>query len=137
MADLNKFGDLQNVVVTSNKTLTAADQGIVQDVAVDALTITLPSTSAGLTFIIRNRGRVGSGTLPAGAVQSKSVAVSVSPAAADAIAGNGFTAAVNKDAINTKATAQVGDYIKLTGTGTAGVTAWQLEEVSGIWAREA
>lgn len=137
MADLNKLADLQHVRVTGNKTLTAADQGIVQDVVVDGVIITLPSTAADLEFYVANRGRIGSGTLPDGAVQNKSVAVAVSPAAADGFTGNGFTPVINKDAINTKATSQVGDYIRIAGTGTAGVTAWYILEASGTWAREA
>lgn len=136
MADLNKLADLQNVNVTANKTLAAADQGIVQDVNATGITITLPATAPGLVFYIRNKVRIGAGTLPVGAVQNKQL-VTVRPQAADGFTGNGFTPAVNKAALNTAATSQVGDYIKVTGTGTAGVGAWIIEEASGIWAREA
>ncbi len=126
----------QSVNVTSNKTLTLADQGIVQNVQADGIVITLPATSAGATFVIRNGGvPVSNG--PTGTGANGSVLVAVSPAAADAIAGNGFTAAVNKDALNTKATSQVGDEITLVGSGATGVTAWTLQEVIGVWAREA
>ena len=138
MADLNKFADLGNVIITANKTLAPADQGIVQDVAVDSV-ITLPSaaaTPAGTTFIVRNRGRIGA-ALPAGAVANKTAQITVAPNAADGVVGNGITPAVNKGVINTKATNQVGDYVKLVNTGVAGATAWQLEEVAGIWARVA
>lgn len=126
----------QSVNVTSNKTLVLADQGIVQNVQADGIIITLPSTSAGAVFIIRNGGvPITSG--PAGTGANGSCAVNVSPAAADAIAGNGFTATVNKDAINTKATSLVGDEIKVIGSGTAGATAWSIVDIVGIWAREA
>lgn len=126
----------RSVSVTSNKTLTAADQGIVQNVQADGVVITLPSTAAGTTFVIRNGGvPVSNG--PAGSGSNASLAVTVSPAAADAIAGNGFTAAVNKDAINTKATSTVGDEITIVGSGTAGVAAWNIQELVGTWAREA
>ena len=126
----------KSVLVTSNKTLTAADSGIVQRVRGD-VTITLPATALGLSFIIENAG-AGITNGPTGATAgNKSSAVAVSPAAADGITGNGFTAAVNKDAINTKATAQVGDRIALLGTGTAGVTGWIATSVKGVWAREA
>ena len=125
-----------SVDVTGNKTLAATDQGIVQNVIADAAVITLPSTANGLCFTIRNGGvKVTNG--PAGTGSNGTVLVAVSPAAADAIAGNGFTATVNKDALNTKATSQVGDEITIVGTGTAGVTAWQTQECIGIWAREA
>lgn len=116
----------KGVDVSSNKTLTAADCGIVQNVTVDGVVITLPSTADGLVFTIRNGGK-SDGT----------VGVSVSPAAADGITGNGYTATINKDAINTKATAKAGDEITLSANGTAGVTAWTVQEVVGTWSREA
>lgn len=126
----------QSVDVTTNKTLTAADQGIVQNVRADAIVITLPATAAGSCFVIRNGGVQVSGG-PTGTGSDGQILVAVSPAAADAIAGNGFTAAVNKDALNTKATAQVGDEITVIGSGAAGVAAWNMREVIGVWAREA
>lgn len=125
-----------SVDVTTNKTLTAADAGIVQNVTVDGVVITLPGTADGLSFTIRNGGDNPANT-PAGAVADGSCGVSVSPAAADAIAGNGFTATINKDAINTKATSKVGDEITVSGNGTAGVTAWTITNLIGTWAREA
>lgn len=124
---------LPSVDVTSNKTLTAADQGIVQNVRSSSAVITLPSTAAGLSFRIANGGAVVTSG-PTGA-SGAAVTVNVSPAAADAIAGNGFTAAVNKDAINT--TGSVGDYIVLAASGTAGVSAWNIVEQTGTWTREA
>jgi len=126
----------QSVDVSANKTLTAADQGIVQNVVADGIVITLPSTAAGLSFTVRNGGvKVTNGAAGTGA--NGTVLVAVSPAAADAIAGNGFTAAVNKDALNTKATSTVGDEITVVGSGTTGVTAWSIAELVGTWAREA
>lgn len=123
----------QSVNVSTNKTLTLADQGIVQNVIADGIVITLPSTAAGSTFVIRNGGvPVTSG--PAGTGSDQSVLVAVSPAAADKIQGNGFTAADNKDALNTKDTSQVGDEITLVGDGVDG---WNIQECIGTWAREA
>lgn len=137
MSDFNKNADLPRVFVTGNKTLTSADQGIIQDVSVDAV-ITLPSTAAGLEFIIRNAGRVKPTSGPVGALSNKVAQASVSPAAADGFTGAGVvTPAVNKDLINTKATNKVGDYLKVRGTGTAGVAAWTVVERGGIWDREA
>lgn len=125
-----------SVDVTTNKTLTAADAGIVQNVTVDGVVVTLPGTADGLVFTIRNGGDNPANTAT-GAVADGSCGVSVSPAAADAIAGNGFTATINKDAINTKATSKVGDEITVVGNGTAGVTAWTISNLIGTWAREA
>lgn len=116
--------------VTTNKTLTLADQGIVQNVRSSSAVITLPATTAGATFIIRNGGAVVTNG-PTG-TSGAAVTVAISPAAADQIAGNGFTAADNKDAINTLG--QVGDYMTLVGDGTNG---WCIAELSGTWTREA
>ncbi len=123
----------QSVNVTSNKTLTLADQGIVQNVQADGITITLPSTSAGATFVIRNGGvPVSNG--PTGTGANGSLLAAVSPAAADKIQGNGLTAADNKDLLNTKATSQVGDEVTLVGDGVDG---WNIQEIIGTWQREA
>lgn len=122
------------VNLDTSKTLATTDMGIVQNVIADAITITLPSTAAGNDYIIRNGGAKPTGT-PTGAVSDGSVLVTVAPAAADGVAGNGFTAAANKGALNTKATSRVGDEIEVTGTGTAGVTAWTINRIAGTWVR--
>lgn len=121
--------------VNGNKTLASTDQGIIQNVIADAFTITLPATAIGLAFTVRNGG-VPKTNAPAGTGNNGTVLVVVAPQAADAIAGNGFAATVNKGAQNTKATSVVGDEIAVIGTGTAGVTAWQIARpVVGIWVR--
>lgn len=122
--------------VTENKTLAAADSGIVQNVIADNVVVSLPATADGLAFTVRNGGDAPTGAA-AGAVGDGSALVSVSPVAADGITGAGFTAAVDKDAQNTKATSQVGDEITLLGNGTTGATAWTAFNVRGTWAREA
>lgn len=134
MAQLND--GRQSVNVSTNKTLTAADSGIVQNVIADGIVITLPATANGLNFIVRNGGAAPTG-YAAGTGADASVLVSVAPNAADGFTGNGFTAAVNKKALNTKATAKVGDEIAIEGNGTTGATGWTFFRVLGIWAREA
>jgi len=127
---------IRNTVdVATNKTLTAADQGIVQNVTVDGVVITLPSTANGLTFVIRNGGGKITAGGPAGATTDAGVGFTVAPQAADAIAGLGFTATVNKGAVNAKATSKIGDEITVEGSGTAGVTAWNVNEAFGVWTR--
>lgn len=124
------------VDVDSNKTLAALDGGFVQNVIADAITVTLPSTALGLSYTIRNGGVAAStGNLGSGA--NGTALVKVAPAAADGFTGLNFTAATNKAAQNTKATSVVGDFIQTLGTGTAGVTAWNVISSNGIWAREA
>ena len=124
------------VDVDSNKTLAAIDGGFVQNVIADAITVTLPSTALGLSFTVRNGG-VAAGTGNTGSGANGTALVKVSPAAADGFSGLNFTAATNKAAQNTKATSVVGDFIQTLGTGTAGVTAWNVISSNGIWAREA
>jgi hypothetical protein len=124
------------VDVDTNKTLAAIDNGYVQNVIADAITVTLPSTALGLCYTVRNGGvAVTSGATGTGS--NGTALVKVSPAAADGISGSNFTAAVNKAAQNTKTTSIVGDYIQLIGTGTAGVTGWNVVAFKGTWAREA
>ena len=103
-------------------TLDADDSGKVIIITGDDQTVTLPATESGLEYIIMVGGT------------STSVGLSVAPNAADQIIGNGFTAADDKDAINTQATERVGDTIHLIGDGSAG---WYIVNVHGTWAREA
>lgn len=121
------------VDVTENKTLALADCGIVQNVLTDAITVTLPATAASLNFIIRNGGAKATGAA-AGTVSNGTVAVNVSPQAADKISGYALTPADNKDLINTKATSVVGDEVHLIADGVDGYT---VVRANGTWAREA
>ncbi len=120
--------------VTEAKTLAITDQGIVQVVKYDNAVITLPSTVVGYSFTIANGG-VPKTSGPTGTGDNGSAKVSVSPAALDLIAGGEIaTAADDKDYINTKATARVGDEVRIVGNGTTG---WNVVGQKGIWAREA
>lgn len=119
--------------VTENKTLDLTGCGIVQNVITDAITVTLPATTAGAYFIIRNGGVPASSSVGMGTGSDFSCLVTVAPNASDKIQGNSFTAADNKAALNTKATAKVGDEIHLVGDGTDG---WLMTRVKGTWARQ-
>lgn len=121
------------VDVTLNKTLTLADNGIVQNVVADGITVTLPSTTAGAYFIVRNGGTQVTSGGARGAVSDGSVLVTVAPNAIDQIAGLGFTAADNKAALNTKATSRVGDQMTFVGDGTNG---WNVGPTNGTWVRQ-
>lgn len=113
-------------------TLTEEDSGGVFGMGTDAKVFTLPSTKAGLKYTFINTGAAGNNIL------------TVSPAAADGISGTFTLAAsvvtvagvVNKDIINTKASAKAGDAVTIIGTGVAGVTAWIIVSSTGIWAAE-
>ena len=119
----NTHSNLIFEAVTANKTLAATDVGKVLYVTTDAVTVTLPATAAGLQFIVMNGGSISGG-----------VGVTVSPNAADKLMGAGLAGTDNKDRINTKATAEPGDFIKLVADGSAG---YYIVEEKGTWANEA
>lgn len=121
-------GRYQEVIDTA-KTLAIGDSGIVQNVKA-SVTITLPATVVGYCFIIRNAGALAGGTVGSGS--NGSVTINVSPNASDKIAGIGFTATDDKDAINTLG--NVGDEIVLVGDGANG---WFVLSSKGTWTREA
>lgn len=115
--DLLGFGHQESEAVTGNKTVDITDQGVVQNVTASC-TVTLPSTVVGYSYTIR--------------VGAPGKTIAVSPAAADLIAGNGFTAADDKDLIFTDQPA--GSFVTLVGNGTTG---WNVVAISGTGTREA
>ena len=109
--------------ISANKTLDAQDTGKVFFVDTDAAVITLPAIADGLGGVkVVNIGAFGT------------VAVTLSPAAADMILGPDITGADDKDLINTKATAKRGDFVKLDLGDADG---YVVTEISGTWARQA
>lgn len=122
--NLDGFGHIEAETVTGNKTLDAADSGVVQNVTATC-TITLPAaaaTTAGVTYPIR--------------VGAEGITVTVSPNSADKIVGNGFTAADDKDAIAT--TQAAGSYIVLQSVNEATTdSAYVVNRVLGTWTRQA
>jgi hypothetical protein len=114
--------------VTGNKTLAKdADAGVVQNVAADGKTVTLPAAAAGLVFIVRNAGDPTG--LPAGAGSNGTVLVTIAPNGTDTIGGAGRTTA-NSNLVNTKATSVVGDEVTLLGISGA----WTIINKIGTWA---
>lgn len=129
-----------SVDVTGNKTLTAADSGIVQNIVGDNITVTLPATASGLNFIVRAGGVLAGST--AGSVQDGAQHITVAPVAADGVTGLGYTAAVNKGAelganAAAKKLVRIGDEIRVAGNGTTGATAWSVAHATGSWTRVA
>ena len=125
------FGVIESQRVQVNlaaptQTLKPSQSGQLFICAVDAV-LTLPTSSPdikGVTF----------GAM-CGAL-STGVGLSLSPAAADAIGGNGLTVVVDKDLINSGASDRLGDLIWVICTGETGATAWRIVEVIGTWAKE-
>jgi hypothetical protein len=121
---------MESETVTGNKTLDAGDSGVAQVLTASA-TITLPAagaTTSGLTYTIVNGG---SGSTDG------AVTVTISPNANDKIVGNGFTAADDKDIINTLGRGGI-DYVTLTCVNEATTdSAWVITAISGTWTRQA
>ena len=111
-------------LAAATQTLTAAQSGEKFVGAVDAV-FTLPAAAAatkGLWYEFEC-GALSVGT-----------GLSVSPAAADHIRGNGLTSTDDKDLINSGATDRLGDSVRIYCDGVDG---WVIEEIIGTWAKEA
>jgi hypothetical protein len=109
--------------ISADKTLDAEDTAKLFWVDTDAKVITLPVIASGLdSCLIVNGGSFGT------------VLVAISPNAADMILGPDITGADNKDLLNTKATAQRGDYAIIGGNDADG---YAVQALRGTWAREA
>lgn len=108
-------------VLSGAKTLDNQDCGKVFMVDTTAV-ITLPATVVGLNYHVINIGLDGA------------VQISMSPAALDLILSPDSAGTDNKDLINTLATANRGDSVKLLANGTTG---WLVTELHGTWAQEA
>ena len=111
-------------LAAATQALTAAQSGQKFVGAVDAV-FTLPAASAGTKGVWYEFecGALSSGT-----------GLSVSPAAADHIRGNGLTSVDDKDLINSGASDRLGDMVRLYCDGIHG---WVIEAVVGTWAKEA
>lgn len=128
-----RLGDGRIAVnVTENKTLAAADSGVVQNVTVASVVVTLPATATIGTFTIRDGGVKSTGG-PNGAIVNSAIPT-VDPDAADTIAGFNVsgTAADGKYLRNTAG--KPGDEIViLNGATNGGVVVAS----KGDWLREA
>lgn len=111
-------------LAAATATLTAAQTGQKFVGAVDAV-FTLPAAAVALTGVTYE---FETGALSAG------TGLSISPAAADHIRGNGLTSVDNKDLINSGASDRLGDMVRIYCDGLDG---WVIEEIVGTWAKEA
>jgi len=115
--------------LTTTQDISINDAGAEFNIATDAKIMTLPTITAeniGAEFTFRNTGADGNNI------------ITISPAATDAI--HGTIAAVssggvdNKDWINTKASANKGDWCTLKAVA---LTDWYITGGDGVWASEA
>src|SRR5215211_6111173 len=124
-----RFGMIERIAfkqkttaVTATRTLKASDSGTVFLIGAANLVITLPATAVGLVFqfVLLTAG-LSAGT-----------GLSISPAAADNIYGNGLTAVDNKDLILAGAGDRVGDLVVLCGDGVDG---YYIDRLLGTWTK--
>lgn len=115
--------DSNAVQKTANYTVVVNDDsGKAFQSTLDGMVFTLPSIAIGETVTFINMAEDGAAEM------------SISPAAIDGITYIG-SATDDKDLINTKATAQKGDFVTLASLD--GVIAWQVVASRGVWAKEA
>ena len=130
--DILRVRRSQNTV-TASTTFTAADAGKEYNVATDALVLTLPLIDAnniGMTFTFRNTGADGNNLITLDPNAADGFNGSIANAAADSVASG----VVNKDLVNTKATANNGDFVTITAVAA---TKWYVTGGVGIWASQA
>lgn len=110
-------------LAAATQTLTAGQSGTKFVGAADAV-FTLPAASASTVGVWYEFecGALSTGT-----------GLSISPAAADHIRGNGLTSTDNKDLINSGASDRLGDSVSIYCDGVDG---WVIEKVVGTWAKE-
>ena len=118
--------------ITATGDVVAGDAGIDQNVATDALVLTLPKIEAGnlgMTFLFRNTGADGNNIITLSPNAVDGINGTIANAAADSVASG----TVDKDWVNTKATANKGDYVILKAVA---LTEWYIVGGVGIWASE-
>ena len=107
--------------ISADKTLDIEDNGKLFWVTADAKIITMPAVATPVNCVIANGGAYGT------------QAVNISPNASDKIQGPDLPGTDNKDLINTKATANRGDFaVMRTGDANGPVVA----ALRGTWATE-
>ncbi len=118
----------EQTTISTSGSVDANQAGGEFNVATDALTITLPTINAnniGMEFTFRNTGADGNNI------------ITLSPASTDAIHGTVGSVSSggvdDKDWINTKATANKGDWCTLKAVA---LTDWYLTGGDGVWASE-
>jgi hypothetical protein len=117
-----------SAILLTTGTLAYATHSIVRGkyvtVSADAQTLTLPAVQLGAVFIIVNIAADGGALL------------TISPNGSDKFATDiaGGVGTNDKDIINTKATQNQGDFVKLLGISA---NHWAITEIGGIWVDEA
>jgi len=127
------YSRVKQNTISADTTLAANQSGEEFNVATDALTITLPqitSETIGMEFLVRNTGADANNIITLSPNATDGINGTIANAAADSVASG----TVDKDWINTKATANKGDFVKLRAVST---TAWYIVDGVGVWTSEA
>lgn len=120
------------VLVTDNTTLTEDDSGKTFNIATNAKVFTLPlitTANLGMKFKFRNLGADGAVALTIAPNALDGIGGTVPNAAADSV-GSGV---VDKDLVNTAATANYGDWVEIVAVAA---TKWVITGGVGIWASQ-
>ena len=118
---------------TASASVPAGDAGIDQNIATDALVMSLPkitSGNLGMTYLFRNTGADGNNIITLSPDAADSFNGTIANASADSVAGG----VAGKDWVNTKATANKGDYVVIRAVA---LTKWYIVGGVGVWASEA
>jgi hypothetical protein len=111
---------LAETLATSALTLDIQDSGKVICCTVDTK-VTLPTYTVELDVVVLNCGAYGA------------VKISIEGDGVELVQGPNISGTASKDLINTEATAQRGDYVRLKGGDTGGFV---VVEMKGVWATE-
>jgi hypothetical protein len=120
-------------VLTDDYTIKDSESGYLFMIGTDAKTITLPlakTVGPGFTVAVMNIGADANNIVTISPNSADGIYGTIANAAADSVSGG----VDNKDIVNTKATANKGDYIVLVSDGDTG---WFIFGGVGIWASEA
>jgi len=119
--------------LTTTQDISANQAGSEFNIATDAKVMTLPAIDAnniGMELTFRNTGADGNNTITLSPAAADGINGTIANAAADSVASG----TANKDLVNTKATANKGDWCTIKAVAAG---AWYITGGVGIWASEA
>ena len=119
--------------LTTTQDISANQAGSEFNIATDAKVMTLPAIDAnniGMELTFRNTGADGNNTITLSPAAADGINGTIANAAADSVASG----TANKDLVNTKATANKGDWCTIKAVAAG---AWYITGGLGIWASEA
>ncbi len=119
--------------LTTTQDISANQAGSEFNIATDAKVMTLPAIDAnniGMELTFRNTGADGNNTITLSPAAADGINGTIANAAADSVASG----TANKDLVNTKATANKGDWCTIKAIAAG---AWYITGGVGIWASEA